>query len=265
MNRKHSLKLFALTWMVIACTAHPAITFAQQSHVGNLTGDSAAGKPLYRRYCVGCHGVRGDGLGENAPWVDPKPRDFTLGAFKCRSTPTGSLPLDEDLFATIGRGLHASAMPSWYALTRQQRADLIAYIKDFSPRFREEKPDPAIPIPPETPATPESILLGKAMYVKVECGKCHGKEGRGNGPAAATLTDTKNNPIVPYDFTTGDRFKCGSSDVDLYRIFMTGLDGTPMPSFADVLKPAEAWDLVHYLRTLQSAKPDVAASVAPAR
>ena len=32
---------------------------------------------------------------------------------------------------------------------------------------------------------------------------------------------------------------------------MTGLDGTPMPSFADVVKPEDAWDLVHYLRTLQ--------------
>jgi mono/diheme cytochrome c family protein len=33
---------------------------------------------------------------------------------------------------------------------------------------------------------------------------------------------------------------------------MTGVDGTPMPSFADVVKPEEAWDLVHYLRTLQT-------------
>ncbi len=35
------------------------------------------------------------------------------------------------------------------------------------------------------------------------------------------------------------------------KIFLTGLDGTPMPSFADVIKPEDAWDLVHYLRTLQ--------------
>jgi cell division septation protein DedD len=32
---------------------------------------------------------------------------------------------------------------------------------------------------------------------------------------------------------------------------MTGLDGTPMPSFADNIKPEDAWDLVHFLRTLQ--------------
>ena len=39
-------------------------------------------------------------------------------------------------------------------------------------------------------------------------------------------------------------------NTDIYRDFMTGLDGSPMPSFADQLKPEEAWDLVHYLRTL---------------
>jgi mono/diheme cytochrome c family protein len=47
---------------------------------------------------------------------------------------------------------------------------------------------------------------------------------------------------------------CGTTNEDVYRIFMTGLDGSPMPSFADQLQPAEAWDLVHFLRTLQPAK-----------
>jgi len=81
--------------------------------------------------------------------------------------------------------------------------------------------------------------------------QCHGEKGAANGPAAATLRDDKDNPIAPYNFTVLNRFKCGDSNADLYRIFMTGLDGTPMPSFADYLKPDQAWDLVHYLRTLQ--------------
>ena len=75
--------------------------------------------------------------------------------------------------------------------------------------------------------------------------------GQGDGPSAAALTDTKGNPIRPYDFSTGVRFKCGATNQDLYRIFMTGLDGTPMPSFSDNIKPEEAWDLVHFLRTMQ--------------
>ena len=113
---------------------------AGESHIGKLTGESASGKQIYRRYCVGCHGARGDGLGENAPYLDPRPRDFVAGVFKCRSTPTGSLPLDSDLYDTIGRGMVFSAMPPWFSLMPQQRADLVAYIKDFSPRFRERNP-----------------------------------------------------------------------------------------------------------------------------
>ena len=76
----------------------------------------------------------------------------------------------------------------------------------------------------------------------------------GNGPSAATLTDDQNRPILPYNFHDGRRFKCGTTDEDLYRIFMTGLDGTPMPSWSDNIKPDEAWDLVFYLRSLQPMK-----------
>gem|GEM_PF-5942770 len=58
--------------------------------------------------------------------------------------------------------------------------------------------------------------------------------------------------IAPYNFTEGARPKCGDTDRDIYRIFMTGLDRTPLPSYADNIKPDEAWDLVFYLRTLMS-------------
>lgn len=230
-------------------------SFAQETQVGNLVGRATDGKKLYRRYCIGCHGIRGDGEGENAPHVNPaypKPRDFTMGLYKCRSTPSGSIPLPSDLFNTITRGVHSTAMPSWLPLTRQNRADLIAYVMTFSPRFKEEKADAPVEIPTETPATPESIERGKASFEKLKCAECHGPEGRGNGPSAPSLRDVKGNPIVPYDFTTGDRFKCGETNRDLYRIFMTGLDGTPMPSYIDYLKPDQAWDLVHFLRTLQA-------------
>ena len=97
-----------------------------ETHVGGVNGEAVRGKQLYRRYCVGCHGVKGDGQGDNAPYMDPRPRDFTTGTFKCRSTPTGALPLENDLFATIGRGIFASNMPSWKSLTAQERADLLA-------------------------------------------------------------------------------------------------------------------------------------------
>jgi mono/diheme cytochrome c family protein len=224
---------------------------AQESHIGSLTGHADAGKALYQRYCIFCHGAHGDGTGESAPYLDPKPRDFTLATFKCRSTPTGTLPLDSDLYDTISRGIHASAMPSWKPLTRQERADLIAYIKTFSPRFREEKPGTPVKLPPEPSTSPESVKRGAQLFESMNCWSCHGKDGRGNGPSALTLTDSKGYPITPFDLTSGARFKCGHSDSDMFRDLMTGLDGTPMPSFADALKPDQIWDLVHYIQTLR--------------
>jgi mono/diheme cytochrome c family protein len=223
-----------------------------ESHVGNITGHSKDAKPDYRRYCVGCHGELGDGNGENAPWVDPKPRNFQLGVFKCRSTPTGTLPTDEDLFDSIGRGFDRSNMPQWSTFTKQEKTDLVAWIKHFSPRWVNEKPGTPIVIPAEPEVTPERIKAGREVFARVQCWKCHGVLGQGDGPSASTLTDDLGRPIAPFNFAEGARPKCGDTDKDIYRIFMTGLDGTPMPSFADNIKPDEAWDLVFYLRTLMS-------------
>lgn len=226
-----------------------------ESHVGNMTGHANSGgvKYDYRRYCISCHGELGDGNGEVAQWLDPpmwpKPRDFQLGIFKCRSTPTGTLPTDEDLFDAIGRGFDRSAMPIWNVFTKEERVDLVAFVKHFSPRFVNEKPGTPIQIPPEPEITAERIKAGREVFGRVQCWKCHGVEGKANGPSASTLQDDLGRPIAAFNFTDGSRPKCGNTDRDIYRIFMTGLDGTPMPSFADNIKPDEAWDLVFYLRT----------------
>ncbi|MGB7212112.1 MAG: cytochrome c [Gemmatimonadales bacterium] len=253
--RMHSTWAAALA--LLMATA-PALA-AQMTKVGNVSGDAARGAQQYRRYCIGCHGPAGDGQGENAPWVDPKPRDFTEATFKCRSTPTGSLPTDQDLFNTISRGFVTTAMPSWLPLSIQNRVDLVAYIKTFSNKWKTEKPGTPIVVPTETPVTMASILHGRQLFQKMECWKCHGPAGHGDGPSASTLTDSKDNPIRPYNFSTGSRFMCGTTNADLYKIFMNGLDGSPMPSFVDNLPPADAWDLVHFLRTLQPIKTPEAA------
>jgi cytochrome c oxidase cbb3-type subunit 2 len=250
MKRLNMNKLYL---MVVAALILPLLASPQEmeSHIGDLTGHSEQGRQLYYRYCWGCHGARGNGDGENAPYVTPNPRNFVQGTFKCRSTPTGTLPVDSDLYNSLYRGFNFTNMPSWKALTKQQRADLVSFIKTFSPRFKNEKPGDPIQIPAEPALTVASIQHGQELFQKLECWKCHGQEGRGDGPSASTLTDSNDQPIRPYNFTASNRSKCGSTNQDLYRIFMTGLDGTPMPSFADVIKPDDAWDLVHYLRTLQ--------------
>ncbi len=245
----------SMQWMFLAAAllALPSLAIAQKGDVqiGKVTGHEAAGKQLYFRYCWGCHGFHGDGNGENGPYLNILPRNFVAATFKCRSTPTGTLPTDEDLYDSLGRGFNNSNMPAWNSLTKQQRADMVAFIKTFSPRWKTDKPGDPIHVPAESAVTLDSIKHGKELFTKLECWKCHGQEGRGDGPSAATLTDSNDQPIRPYNFAAGSRFKCGATNHDLYEIFMTGLDGTPMPSFADVIKPEDAWDLVHYLRTLQ--------------
>ena len=139
-----------------------------ESHIGNVTGHAKSAQYDYRRYCVGCHGDRGDGMGENFPWVDPKPRDFQLGIFKCRSTPTGTLPTDQDLSDTIGRGLDRSNMPQWNIFTDKQKADLVAWVKHFSPRFVSEKPGAPIQIPPEPEVTADRIKAGREVFARVQ-------------------------------------------------------------------------------------------------
>lgn len=239
---------------IVSCLLCSLSVVAQESHIGKLVGDAKSGKALYQRYCIFCHGTHGDGQGESAPYLDPKPRDFTKAVFKCRSTPSGSLPLDSDIYDTISRGIHASGMPSWKPLLRQERADLVAYIKTFSSAFQEEKPGEPVQIPPEPPSTAESIKRGAELFQSMNCWSCHGKDGRGHGPSSASLTDSKGFPITPFDFTSGRRFKCGDTDRDMFRDLVTGLDGTPMPSFATAMTADQRWDVVHYIRGLSSAK-----------
>src|ERR1700730_11234728 len=201
-----SIRLFLAVW---AFSIVPVLTSAQQteSHIGKWTGHADAGKPLYFRYCWGCHGFRGDGNGENAPYLNILPRNFVAATFKCRSTPTGTLPLDQDLYNSLERGLNNSNMPSWITLTSQNRADLIAFIKTLSPRWQTEKSGDPIKVPAEPTLTLASIKHGQELFQKLECWKCHGQEGRGDGPSASTLTDSNDQPIRPYNFTAGSRFK----------------------------------------------------------
>jgi cytochrome c len=243
----------------IRCALHAAAFLAftvsapaQESHVGKITGHASAGNDSFTRNCAGCHSASGNGKGSFAPYLDPHPRDLTAGIFKCRSTPSGTLPTDQDLYNTMIRGIVASAMPSWAPLTPQARVDMVAYIKKFHPEFATLGAGTPIVIPPEPGITLASITRGAALYQKLACAQCHGSQGQGDGPDAASLRNYKHEPIPPYDFTVTTRFKCSSTNAELYDTYMTGMDGTPMPSYAGKVQPEDAWDLVYYTRTLQT-------------
>jgi cytochrome c oxidase cbb3-type subunit 2 len=212
---------------------------------------AARGSKAYGKYCISCHGVHGDGRGPTADWIDPRPRNFTTGTFKFRSTASGELPTDADLEQTIEQGLNHTNMPTWRALTAVERRDLVQFIKTFSPRFASEPQGKPIPIPASPALTPAMVAKGHEVWNKVQCASCHGDGGKGDGASAPTLHDDWGQPIVPRDFTTGP-LKVGDRPKDLYRAFMTGLNGSPMPSFAESITPEEAWALVAYVRSLRN-------------
>jgi mono/diheme cytochrome c family protein len=233
----------------------------------------AEGATIYARYCVGCHGVNGDGKGPAAAMLIVKPRDFTKGIFKFRSTPSGTLPTDEDLYKVISRGVYRTSMPDWALLSERERLAVIEYIKGFYPEWNKRgagKPI-YIPPPPASLGSPESVARGRELYVLLECGACHGDSGRGDGPSAKTLSpDVWGNPQKPFDFTKG-RLKSGPTPQDIYRTFMTGISGTAMPSFADIfeqpdgenIREGDAWNLVSYILSLRApAAPAGVAAVA---
>jgi cytochrome c oxidase cbb3-type subunit 2 len=212
------------------------------------------GKFVYERGCATCHGMQGKGDGLAAPYLDPRPRDFTKGEFKFRTTPNGAIPTVEDLARTITHGLNGTAMSPWTELSKQDLQAVIAYVETFSARFKTETANP-IKVPRETPFNMEAVRRGERWYTDIECGKCHGTEGRGDGPSAAELKDNSGFSIRPADLTQAARYKRGASPTDIYLTVFTGLTGTPMPSNAGNLeKPEDEWDLVYYVYWLSQGK-----------
>jgi cytochrome c oxidase cbb3-type subunit 2 len=209
------------------------------------------GREVFVNHCVGCHGTQGDGAGRAATFLSPLPRDFTAGVFKFRSTPSGSLPTDGDLYRTITRGVRWTAMPTWHEVTDKERIAVVAYLKTLSKRWKDDAAESAIPLPPPPKATAALVARGKTLYVQAKCAECHGESGRGDGPSADTLRDDFQRAIRPADFTRG-QLKAGASVTDVYRTMTTGLDGTPMPSFADSMSDEERWAIAYYVLSLSA-------------
>lgn len=216
----------------------------------------ALGQQVYERRCIGCHGAKGDGRGPVAQFLDIKPRDFTTGKFKFRSTRGGpnSLPSDEDLFITISHGLWGTAMPPWYKISVEERVAVIQYLKTFSARWQEESVKPPVEIPPEPKVTADSIAQGREQFMKI-CFTCHGRTGEGDGPLASTLTDDWGEPVRPANFTlpagVEGGVKLGHNGKHLFKTIMTGVGATPMPAFADSFEASQVWDIVHFVQSLR--------------
>jgi mono/diheme cytochrome c family protein len=216
-----------------------------------------SGKALYLKNCAQCHGDTGDGEGYASSHLRPRPRNFTTGKFKVRTTPNGALPTHQDLVNIIRRGMPYTSMPAWPDLSDQQLSDLAYYITTFSPDFSNPENAPKPESFPSAPnMTPESVELGKKLYVDTGCVRCHGELGRGDGPSAPTLMDDWGYPIRAADLSQSWTFRGGSSREDIFRTMSTGLNGTPMPSFVEGLTPEQRWAITDFIASLSGDGPN---------
>jgi DMSO reductase family type II enzyme heme b subunit len=224
-------------------------------------GDVALGKQVYERRCTGCHGVSGKGDGPAAERLVPRPRDFTAGKYKIRTT-AGPLATDEDLFRIVTQGMPGTSMPSWQSLGEKDRRAVVAYIKTFAESYKGAKLEP-VPVPKEVASSEGSLRRGKKMFDAFECVKCHGQAGRGDPAPGSDLKDDWGHPIRPANLHHPWTFRGGSERKDLVMRLLTGVAGTPMPAIADSVedyrksddkdadvRDASLWDLANYVRSL---------------
>ncbi|HUK57418.1 MAG TPA: c-type cytochrome [Nitrospiria bacterium] len=221
--------------------------------------DIDAGKQIYFKKCVWCHGPEGAGDGPSADRLWPRPRNFNAGTFKIRTTASGELPTENDLFLTVTHGLPGSAMPSWDGiLTDQQRHQVIAFVmtnlvKDRNFQDTENEDFHVIDFGKQIPTSDESIKRGKDVFMnKGKCVECHGNDERGDGNK--TQKDEWGFPIFPADLHKCWNFRGNREDPynprNIFREVSTGLNGTPMPSFADALTPEQRWDVANFVISL---------------
>lgn len=250
----------------------PAEARAGRGTAGGLERDGAR---VYAEYCAGCHGEKGDGRGPAARFLDPKPRDFTTGLFKFAGVPSGQLPRDADLMRTLTRGLPGSSMPSWALLSEGERRAVIAYLKTFSPAWREGPAGAAVAISEDPFARGgpeeirEAVARGRAVYhLAATCWQCHpsyATQKEVDDMAAAEksepvilrpgagrpepVADAWDQPLLPTDFPSR-RLKSGSSVEDIYRTIASGIGGTAMPTWKDGLEEKDLWALSYYVKNL---------------
>lgn len=250
-----------------------------------LPPDLVRGKAVYQERCVQCHGTTGDGEGPAAQYMYPRPRDYRKGIFKFTSNPYGYHPLREDLVRTVRQGIRGTSMPGFSLLPEADQQSVVDYVIYLTRRGELElqmiglaEAEEAVeeelvtteliptvlnkwtesisqemhPLTPQPRFTAENVELGKQAFLTRGCSKCHGEDGRGQTKDNRG-TDGWGFPTRAADLTSG-MLHGGNRPIDIYRRIYGGINGTPMPSFANVLKeePETIWNLVAYVLSISS-------------
>ncbi len=235
----------------------------------------AAAQQLFAVNCAQCHGDKGEGDGAAARYLHPKPRNFSEGNFRIVST-VNKKPSDQDLLHVISNGMPGSMMIPFGHLSEADRTSLVAYVRHLTltglveqrkkalveageevdlPALTQKvakllQPGTEFAVPKDLPpSTPESVAMGKELYLAKGCASCHGKEGKGDGSQEQKNTD--GTPTRPRDLTLG-LFKGGRDPAQLFLRSWLGLPGSPMPDASAALKPEELGHVNNFINSLST-------------
>jgi mono/diheme cytochrome c family protein len=210
-------------------------------------GEAASGEArLYRDHCAVCHGAEGRGDGPAAGMLSPRPRDFTLGRYKFRSTPAGPPPGVEDVARTIRVGLPGTSMPGYAVLLAPDEIERLArHVLGFAPPASPGSRAGVASAPLRTGPVRQS---GRALYAAAGCGQCHGEDGRGG--QWSPPREGPGRERGPADLTEPWAFRGGSDEESIARRILHGIDGSAMPAHAGSLSPDEAREIARHVRSL---------------
>jgi DMSO reductase family type II enzyme heme b subunit len=235
--------------LIVWASVAASLALAADANQALAQGDAGAGKTVYEVKCLLCHGEKGDGKGPGAEQLLPRPRDFTKGLYKIRTT-ANKTPTDQDIFRVITEGMPGTSMPAWAVLPEKDRWNLVAYLKTFSPETFKEAPK-KLELPKDVASSAESIKRGREMFEAIECHKCHGTDGRADGPSRSELKDEWGFPIPPANLAKRWTFRGGGSRTEVATRIAAGVLGTPMPAFLDAVeKPEDIWHLTNFIVSL---------------
>ena len=228
----------------LACDGDPPAPSSEDVKSGVTPAQRAiSGKEVYSEHCAICHGSEGHGDGEAAHRFTVAPRDFVKAEYRFRSTGSGKIPTDADLRRSIVEGLGGTAMVAQSHLSEDEVNAVIRHIKSLSPRFAEGALPRVTKLPAHHPSSPTALRRGREIYLEAGCDGCHGDLGKGDGRSAIDLS------LPPADLTKRP-LKGGSKAIDILRAVVTGLNGTPMPSYHLLYDDDDMWALAHYVESL---------------
>jgi mono/diheme cytochrome c family protein len=215
----------------------------------DLPRDAPLGARVFARRCAVCHGPEGKGNGPAAPSLQPRPRDFTTGELKYRTTPAGTPPSAADILRTVRDGLAASAMPYFRDVLRDDEQRAVAqHVRSLMGATGPD--EPPLGVAPRVPPDRASLERGEALY-RQACASCHGADLRGG----EVQRDAPGSRVRARDLAAPWTFRGGSDPGQLWLRLTAGMTPGPMPSYEGGLAPRDRWDVVNYVASRARAAP----------